>query len=125
MKKLLSTLILLGLVALPAGQALAQWPGGGGGTGGEPTGWDIDIQDLLINVRGILWGAFIIFAIIMFIYAGFLFFTAGGDPEGMQKARRAAIYGVAGVAVAFVGYGIVSLVGNILGAPGYGFLLIA
>jgi len=118
MKRLLSTLILLGLVALPAGQALAQFGGGGGGTtAAEPTpGWATGINPLLNSIRTALWGAFAIFAIIMFVYAGFLFFTAGGNPDSMANAKNAVIYGVFGIAAAIIGYAIVTIVGNILGA---------
>jgi len=118
MKKILSALILLGLVAFPAGQALAQFGGGGGGTTApEPApGWAQEINPLLNSIRTALWGAFAIFAIIMFVYAGFLFFTASGDPEKVANAKNAVIYGVFGIAAAIIGYAVVSIVGNILGA---------
>ncbi len=105
MKRVLSALILTSLLAVPL-LVTAQ---------GEPTPPG-DIEDILITIRGILWGAFTIFAVIMFIYAGILFFTAGGDPEKAAKAKSAVIFGVAGIAIAILGYGIVEIIKGIMGA---------
>jgi len=73
------------------------------------------LNNILINVRSSLWAAFIIFATIMFIYAGVLFFTARGDPEQMNRAKRAVIYGISGIVAAILGYGVVGMVSRIMG----------
>ncbi len=106
MKRIISTLILSSLLALPV-VAAAQI--------GEPSP-PTDIIAILQTIKSIIWAAFTVFAIIMFIYAGILFFTAGGDPEKAAKAKSAVIFGVAGIAIAVLGYGIVQIVMGIMGA---------
>lgn len=53
-------------------------------------------------------------AIIMTIWAGFLFMTAGGSEEKVKTARHTLLYVVIGVAILILSRGAVSLVESIL-----------
>jgi len=90
MKKILSFLILLGLAMVPAGQALAQW----GGSNTLPT--------ILGNIVTSLQLAFGALAVISLIYAAILFLISSGEPEKMNKGKRAVIYAIVGIVIAVV-----------------------
>ena len=51
----------------------------------------------------------------MFIFAGYTYLTAGGDPEKIKKAQSTATYASLGIVVIVVAYLIVKLVSFILG----------
>ena len=53
-------------------------------------------------------------AIIMILYSAFLFLTGGGNPETQKKAKDILIYGIIGIVVAFLAFGIVRLVESFL-----------
>lgn len=103
MKKLLTVLVLAGAV-LPVVILAQDEPG------------TVDYKQVLQNVRVALWSIFVVLAVIMFVWAGILYLTASGDPEKVGKAKTAVIYGVVGIAVAVIGYSIVTIVMQIMGA---------
>lgn len=53
-------------------------------------------------------------AIIMTIWAGFLFMTGGGNQEKVKQARQTLFYVVIGVAVLILSKGVVSLINSLL-----------
>jgi hypothetical protein len=57
--------------------------------------------------------------VIMFIYAGFLFLTAQGDPTKISTAKKMVIWGIIGVIIALLSYSIVTFITNFLN-PSYG-----
>lgn len=65
---------------------------------------------LISSVVSIVWQGFAGLAVVMFIIAGAQFLLAEGDPEKLRTARRFIIWGVVGVAVAILGYSIVTVV---------------
>lgn len=67
------------------------------------------------NLLDTVWLIFASASIIMFIWAGFLFFTAQGDPQHLSQARKAALWAVVGIIVAIVGFSVVPLIRNALG----------
>jgi len=74
------------------------------------------IATIIDNIR--LWIIEPIFfglAIIMFLYAGILFLIAEGDPSKLTKARQAVLWGVIGIVVGLLGYGIAGLLRSIVG----------
>jgi glucose uptake protein GlcU len=103
MKRILSVLVLSSILASPV-IALAQEP--------SPVGY----EQVLENIRYAMWIIFGLFAVIMFIIAGFYFLTAGGDPDRVAKSRSMVIYGVIGIIVAILGYSIVSILMAVVGA---------
>ena len=69
----------------------------------------------VINV--INWFSWIVsaVAVVMGIYAGFLFMTARGEPATLSSARKRLIWAVVGIAVAILAFGIISITSTILG----------
>jgi len=63
----------------------------------------------------LLWPFFAAFAVIMFIYAGFIFLSASGDPSKVAEARRAVLWGVIGVAVGLLAFSIPFVVKVLIG----------
>lgn len=54
-------------------------------------------------------------AIIMIIYVGILFLTAGGNEEQLKKAKKTMIWIAVGIAVILIGRGVITLIKDILG----------
>lgn len=94
--------MLLGILALPVA-ALAQ-----------PTGKIGSIDELAEKIGRAAWSVFGIVALICFIVAGILFLTAAGNPEKIQQARNAFLWGVAGVVVGILAYSIIKIIENFL-----------
>ncbi len=102
MKKIILSLTLLGLIAVPvlASAALAD----------EGPSEDVDIDATLDNVRNLVFGAFLFFAAIMLIWAGFSFVTAGGDATKASAAREKVLYAIIGIVVAVASAGLIQFV---------------
>ena len=73
------------------------------------------INAIDVIIYGLMWPIFGGFAVVMFIYAGFLFLTAQGEPSKLSSARNAIIWGVVGVAVGLLSSSIPWIVQSILG----------
>ena len=74
----------------------------------------LNINTLIDIIFSILWPIVVAFAIIMFILAAFMFFTAQGDPEKIKSARDAVLWGVVGMVVALLAFSIPFIVKNML-----------
>ena len=57
----------------------------------------------------------LVIAIIMIMYSGFLWMTAGGDDDKLGTARKTLIYGLVGIAVVVLAYTATSIVTNLMG----------
>ena len=77
------------------------------------------IYSLTVGVVTVLFNAFwivaIAFVVVMFVLAGFKFFTAQGDPSKVQEATRAVVYGIIGTAVVILSFSMVAIVRLTLG----------
>ena len=110
MKKITLSSIITGITVFPA-MALAQMQGTApGGYGTAPT----DLPDLISKIENMVGLIFGCVAVICFVVAGILFLTAGGQPEKVQAARSAFIWGVAGVVVGLVAFSIIAIVASII-----------
>ena len=98
MKKILSILILVTVSTLPLTAAAAV----------------LTVDQLINRLKPVIWAIFGLIALICFVYAGIKFLTAGGDPDKIGDARKAFMYGVVGVVVGIIAYGIVAIMTNIL-----------
>lgn len=114
MKKVLSALVLISLLAVPA-ISLGQ----------EPPPEDIpedvitsgqDLLDIFDNITNWIFVVLLAVATLFLIFAGFLFITAGGNPEQTTKARQMLINALIGVAIALGAKGLVAVVKSVLGA---------
>ena len=74
----------------------------------------IPLDSLINNIKNATWKVFGIIALISFVIAGVLFMTAGGEPEKLQKARAAFMWGVAGVIVGILAWSIITIVETIM-----------
>lgn len=104
MSKKTSFLVLLGAFVLPlvASAQLRSWGSGG------------SIRSLLDSIESIAWIVFGTIVVVCFVVAGVMFLTAQGQPEKIQLARSATIWGVAGVIVGILAYSIMAIMENIL-----------
>jgi uncharacterized membrane protein len=55
-----------------------------------------------------------IVGILIILYAAFMYMTAAGDEEKIGKAKRTFIYGLVGIGVAIIAFGIWQLVASFL-----------
>jgi hypothetical protein len=53
-------------------------------------------------------------AVVLYIYAGFQFLSARGNPERIAKAKKTMLYTTIGLAVIFIGGGFVDLIRSLL-----------
>lgn len=108
MKKYLISLIVLSVLILPV-LAAADTTSGGSGVGGTPSG-TTDLPGLITGIKQMAWMVFGVIAVIAFVIAGVLFLTAAGNPEKVQQARNAFLWGVAGVIVGILAFSIISII---------------
>ncbi|MBU4204628.1 hypothetical protein KKE19_00100 [Patescibacteria group bacterium] len=74
----------------------------------------LTLDGIINSIKNATWKVFGIIAIVMFVVAGVLFLTAGGDPEKVGTARKAFIWGVAGVIVGILAFSIITFVEALL-----------
>src|SRR3989344_1667723 len=103
-KKIIALASLMVLVLLPT-VVLAASP--------TPAEWFKGIIDRLLEI--IVWPLFIGAAVIMLIYAGFLFVTAGGRPEVLSRAKNAFIWALVGITVSIAAFSAVKIITKVLG----------
>ncbi len=106
MKKILFTKITLGLLSLPV---LAK-----GGEYDTPATFG-SIPDIAESAASLLWQVAVGLAVIMLIFSGIMFITAGGDPEKITKARQTAFFGVLGIIVAILAFSAVAIIRATIG----------
>ena len=73
-----------------------------------------DLDDVVNNVARGLLGVAIPIAVLMYIYAGVLYITAGAKPQNVQKAKNILLYTSIGLAIILIGGGFVDLIISIL-----------
>ena len=71
-----------------------------------------DLVQTVSNVIGILMALVGIVGTGFFVYAAFLYLTAGGSPQQMEKGKNAMFTSLAGIVLALVAYGVVQLIIN-------------
>jgi len=98
------------------------------GLPGGPSGWKhtgknpdpAELQDLEYVFHRILSGLFFGAGLVAFVYlviGGFKYITAGQNEDRMEEAKNTLTYAILGLVVAFAGWLIISLMGQILGFP--------
>jgi len=76
------------------------------------TGYLTDVPNVISNATTILVGLIGAFSVLMLVYAGYLYITARGDADKVNKAHAAIRYAVYGLVIGLVAYGTVSTVIN-------------
>ena len=104
------------------GQPTSDWgqPSGGWGqpSGGNSIGNFLSSNsfiDLVNRIAGWIFTIAIPIAIIMIVWSGFLFMSAGGQEDKVTKAKRALTWSIVGLAIAFIGKGFSVLILEIIG----------
>jgi len=77
-------------------------------------GTDLDIVKAIDNIINFLWPIFGAIAGAMFIYAGFLFVTAGDDVGQIKTAKHAFVWGIVGISLALLAFVIPWIIFSIL-----------
>ena len=72
------------------------------------------ILDLLNTTLTWIDAIIFIVGILIILYAAFMYMTAAGDEEKIGKAKRTFIYGLVGVGIAILAFGIWELVASFL-----------
>lgn len=73
-----------------------------------------NLAGVITKIQNFMWVLFGGIAVICFIVAGILFLTAGGQPEKIQAARSAFIWGVAGVVIGIIAFSIIAIVSSVI-----------
>jgi hypothetical protein len=98
----------------PAGDTPSRQPAGGDGVSiPNPIGAGT-FQELVERIARYLFQIGIPIAVIMILYAAFLYMTAAGSEEKVSKAHKALTYAAVGLAILFLAWGITSLVKELL-----------
>lgn len=103
MKKILITLILLGLVVLPG----IFYAAAAAAVDVEPITKIINNAGTALNTIGLA------LIVLMIVYAGILFITASGEPEKISKAKQAIVWAVIGGVVIIAANAIKTVIENI------------
>lgn len=76
------------------------------------TGYLTDIPHVITNATNILVGIIGAFTVLMFVYAGFLYLTAQGDTDKLNKAHVAIRYAIYGLIMGVLAFGMVNTIIN-------------
>ncbi len=101
---------------------LAQF-GDGFDTAGAPFAEDVttnegaaaNLELFISNIIGVLTVFAGIFFIVYFVMAALAWVTSGGDAGKLQNARDRMMHGILGLVIVVAAYGIVGLIGSIVG----------
>lgn len=97
--KALMILLVLPFFAIAQGPTITPLPGG----------FVNLINNLKHTVLTILWMFAVTFTIIMFVWAGFQYLTAKGDPSKISEAHRSIIWGTVGAVVIVLAWSIIAI----------------
>lgn len=85
----------------------------------EPTEPVTSIEDVIGVIETFaswLFTIILAIAVVMLLYAGLLWMTAGGDEEKLGTARKVLIWGLVGIVIALVARGLVAIMRQLVGA---------
>ena len=76
-----------------------------------------DLTQTISNLVGILLGLVGVVGVGYFIYGAYMYLTASGAPNQMERGKAAMMTALAGIVLALVAYGVVELVVNAVVDP--------
>ena len=76
-----------------------------------------DFPSLLTKITGYIFTIIGALAVVMIVYAGFLFLISGGSPEKIGKAKSALVYAFWGIIIALAGTGLIAVIKAVLNVP--------
>ena len=77
-----------------------------------------NLTQTISNLVAILLGLVGVVGVGYFIYGAYMYLTASGAPNQMERGKSAMMTALAGIVLALVAYGVVELVVNARGGPG-------
>src|SRR3989338_2131195 len=75
----------------------------------------INVLVLFNRIFSFLWPLFVVFAILMFIFSGYIFLVAKGDPGKIKLAKDALLWGIIGVGVGILAFSLPFIISSVLG----------
>jgi hypothetical protein len=108
-KNILAIVALITLLVLPAACVLAD-----SSTDNVHVNENLDVFDALTNIANYAYTLLLVVGVIAITWAGFMFITANGDPEKINKARMMVVYSIIGILFAALSRGIVALIRGVL-----------
>lgn len=91
-----------------------------GGTEANPAG-RLDLRVILGEIIAKVMGVAGALILLVFLYGGFMWLTAAGNPEHVKKGSQAMLWAVVGLFIIFASYGMLSLVFKAMGTAGTGY----
>lgn len=73
-----------------------------------------NLSSITNQVITILLTLIVVAAVIVIILSGFRMITGGGNPDQIAKSKKAIIWAVVGIVVAFMSFAIISIIQNLL-----------
>ncbi len=73
-----------------------------------------DLFEVITNITLFAYRIFALITVMFFLYAGFTYFTAAGNPTKLEKANKMILYGIIGLSVAILSWGMSELVESFL-----------
>ena len=73
-----------------------------------------DIVDILNGIKTWVSALVAVLGVIMILWGAIVYMTAGGDEEKVGKAKKTIVYGIIGIAIALIAFGIFALVEDFL-----------
>jgi len=112
---MMMSIVVLSLLALPLAVG-AQNANGyfGNGNFGNPTGGGTDLIAMIQSIIQIILGFLGIIAVLIILWGGFIWMTAAGDPDKVDKAKKMIYSGIIGLVIIFAAYAIAYFVINSL-----------
>jgi len=74
-----------------------------------------DLEGVFSNVVGVLLGLAGIVLFIMLVVGGFKYITAGGDPKGVESAKKTLTYAIGGIVLIAAGFLILQFIKQFTG----------
>ena len=102
-------ILLLGLLLAPGAQAIDLGIGYAENIGLATAG-DEDIRDTTVDIIKYLLTFLAIIAVIMILYGGFMWMTAGGNEDRVAKAKKVITSGAIGLIIILAAFAIVTFV---------------
>ena len=73
------------------------------------------LNTAIVNIVNYFIGLVSIMAVVMIVYAGYVYITSGGDEKNTAKAKNMLLYAVIGIVVAILAYSVVTFAKSFLG----------
>lgn len=112
LKKVAVGALLISSAALPFA-ALAQV---GGFTSTAIASSNYSVSSFIDKIIGYVFGIILVIAVLLILYAAFIYLTSAGDEDKVKEAKNYIIYAIIGIVIAFLARAIVGVVSGLLSA---------